>query len=271
MSEHDLVLENELRALAPAIDYPPERDMAAAVMERIEARRAVRPGPTARAARALRNLALSLREPAFAATVVVVLASVILMISPGARVAVADWLGFDDVRVTFEEPPVRPTPQVGNRLQLGAPVTLADARGLVDFEVTVPAELGAPDEVYYDEFVSDGQISLVYRQRDDLPRAPGTNVGVIVTQFEADFLDQEFYQKFPQRTATVQEVEVAGVRGVWIDEPHTIIFRGADGDVDTEDSRLSGPSLIWEKDGLVYRLESALPLDRAVVVAESLR
>lgn len=271
MSERDLALENALRSLAPAIDYPPERDIAAAVRERIEARPALRPGPGGGAARWLRHVAVSLREPAFAATVVVVLGSLILMISPGARIAVADWLGFDDVRVTFDEPPVRPEPPVGNQLRLGDALTLAEARSLVDFEVLVPAELGAPDEVYYNRFVSDGEISLVYRERDDLPEAPGTSVGAIVTQFEADFLDQEFYEKFPQRTATVQEVEVAGVRGVWIDQPHAIIFRGSDGDVDSEDSRLSGPSLIWEKDGIVYRFESRLALNQAIVVAESLR
>ena len=270
MSEHDLVLENELRSLALAIDYPEERDLAGAVRARIEARPAVRPGFATRAAWWLRNVARALREPALAATMVVVVASLFLMVSPSARVAVADWLGFDDVRVTFDEPPVRPEPPVGNQLRLGAEVTLAEARTLVDFEVLVPAELGAPDEIYHSRFVSDGQISLVYRERDDLPMAPGSSVGAIVTQFEADFLDQQFYEKFPPRTATVQEVEVAGVRGVWIDRPHAIIFRGADGNVDAEDSRLSGPSLIWEKDGIVYRLESNLPLDRAVVVAESL-
>ena len=270
MNERDFALESELRSLALAIDYPPERDIAAAVRERIAARPTFRLGPAARAAWGLRRIAASLRQPAFAATMVVVAASLFLMVSPSARVAVADWLGFDDVRVTFDEPPVRPQPPVGDDLRLGAKVTLAQARSLVDFDVLVPAELGAPDEVYYQEFVSDGQISLVYRERDDLPGARGTRVGAIVTQFEADFLDQEFYQKFPPRRAAVQEVEVAGVRGVWIDRPHAIIFRGADGTVDTEDARLSGPSLIWEKDGIVYRLESTLPLNRAVTVAESL-
>src|SRR5918996_6179617 len=268
MNERDFALESELRSLALAIDYPPERDIAAPVRERIAARPTFRPGPAARAAWLLRHIAASLRQPAFAATMVVVAASLFLMVSPSARVAVADWLGFDDVRVTFDEPPVRPQPPVGDDLRLGAKVTLAQARSLVEFDVLVPAELGAPDEVYYDEFVSDGQISLVYRERDDLPQAPGTRVGAIVTQFEADFLDQQFYEKFPQGTANVIEVEVAGVRGVWIDQPHAIIFRGAGGELDSEDSRLSGPSLIWEKDGMVYRLESNFPLERDVAVSE---
>ena len=271
MTERRLDLENELRSLAPAIDYPPERDLAITVRGRIEAGPVLRRGPTARPSRWLGNVALSLRRPAFAATMIVVLASLVLMLSPSARVAVADWLGFDDVRVTFDEPPVRPTPPVGNELRLGDSVTLAQARSLVGFEVPVPSELGAPDEIYYNEFVSDGQISLVYRERDDLPRAPGTRVGAIITQFEANFLDQEFYEKFLPGSATVREVTVSGVRGVWIDQAHAIIFRDAEGRQDVEESRLSGPSLIWEKDGIVYRIESRLPLDRAVTVAESLR
>ena len=271
MSERDVALENVLRSLARQIDYPAERDLVVAVRDRIEAGPAVRRGPAARLAWWLRNAAVALREPAFAATMVVVLVSVALILSPAARVAVADWLGFDDVRVTFDEPPVRPTPAVGDDLRLGDPVSLAEARSRVGFEVMVPSELGAPDEVYFDEFVSDGQISLVYRERDDLPRAPDSLVGAIVTQFEADFLDQEFYEKFLGASATVQEVTVSGVRGVWIDQAHAIIFRDADGRQDVEESRLSGPSLIWEKDGIVYRLESNLPVGRALIVAESLR
>jgi hypothetical protein len=269
--ERDVALKKALRSLAQAIDYPPQSNLASAVRERIEARPSLRRGPLGRASWWLRNVVVSLREPAFAATVIVVLASLFLMISPAARVAVADWLGFDDVRVTFDEPPVSPAPPVGGDLRLGRRITLSEARSLVDFEVVVPDALGAPDEVYYDEFVSDGQISLVYRERDNLPQAPGTSVGAIVTQFEADFLDQQFYQKFPTRSATVLEVSVDDVRAAWIDQPHAIIFRSADGAVDSEDSRLSGPSLIWEKDGIVYRLESRLPLNRAITTAESLR
>jgi hypothetical protein len=271
VTERSLDLENELRSLALAIDYPPERDLAISVRQRIEAGPVPHRRPAARAGRWLGNIAISLRRPAFAATVVVVLASLVLMMSPAARVAVADWLGFDDVRVTFDEPPVRPTPPVGNELRLGDSVTLAEARSLVGFGLLVPSALGAPDEVYYNEFVSDGEISLVYRERDDLPAAPGTRVGAIVTQFEANFLDQEFYEKFLRGSATVQEVTVSGVRGIWIDQAHGLIFRDADGRQDVEESRLSGPSLIWEKAGILYRLESRLPLNRAVTVAESLR
>jgi hypothetical protein len=271
MSERDFVLERELRSLALAIEYPPQRDLTGDVMHRIEAEPMYRRGLAERSAELFRNVVQSLREPAFAATAVVVLASVFLVISPAARDAVADWLGFDDVRVTFGEPPVRPTPPVGGHLDLGDAVTLTEARRLVDFDVLVPSELGAPDEVYYEEFVSAGQISLVYRERDDLPPAPRTRVGAIVTQFEADFLDNDFYEKFVEGPTTVQEVTVSGVRGLWIDRRHAIIYRGADGREGIEESRLSGPSLIWEKDGIVYRLESNLPLDRAVIVAESLR
>ena len=92
-----------------------------------------------------------------------------------------------------------------------------------------------------------------------------------MTQFEANFLDQQFYEKFVRSSTTVQEVLVAGVRGLWINQPHALIFRGADGSIDNEDSRLSGPSLVWEKDGILFRLESSLSLTRAVAAAESLR
>jgi hypothetical protein len=262
-------MENALRSLARAIDYPETPDLAPAVRARIEARpTATRAGLLQRAEMGFRRAALALRQPAFAATAIVVIASVFLMMSPAARIAVADWLGFDDVRVSFDDPPVRP---VGGELRLGRHVTLSEARSAVSFDVLVPEELGAPDEVYYNSFVSEGQVTLVYRARDDLPRARGTRVGAIVTQFEANFLDQQFYEKFVRSSTTVQEVPVAGVRGLWINQPHALIFRGADGSIDNEDSRLSVPSLVWEKDGILFRLESSLSLQRAVAAAESLR
>jgi hypothetical protein len=256
----DRGLESALTALGRAVEYPPEPAVAAAVRARIEAGAPARvPWPE--------RVWLKLRRPAFAAAAAVVIAAGAVLVTPPAREAVADWLGFDDVRVTFDEPPV---PPAGEDLFLGTPVSLSEARSRVDFDVRVPAELGAPDEVYYSPIVSNGQVSLVYRERSALPASVGTDVGALVTQFEASFLRNDFYEKFVRPSTNVVETTVNGVPALWIDQPHSLIYRGADGVVANEDSRLSGPSLVWEEDGMLLRLESRLDLDRAIEVAESL-
>lgn len=51
-----------------------------------------------------------------------------------------------------------------------------------------------------------------------------------------------------------------------------LISRDRQGHIDLKSRGLiEGNVLVWEQDGITYRLESALPLEEAVRVAESLR
>ncbi len=70
----------------------------------------------------------------------------------------------------------------------------------------------------------------------------------------------------------VRAVDVDGARGAWLDgEPHAIIFQDTSGNYREDVPRLAGDTLVWERDGLVLRIEGARDLEDALAIARSLR
>jgi hypothetical protein len=254
-------LEHALHDLGAFIEYPPEPALAPAVRARIEGDAATAPQTIS----PWSALLSALRRPAFAAVAALVAVSVMFIAWPAGRIAVANWLGLQDIRITYEEPPEG----IGNELSLGEQATLFEAQARVDFDILVPADLGTPDSVFLSP-VAGGMVNLVYGTDDDLPAAPGTDVGVIVTQFRSS-LDEEFFFKYVPQSANVEEVPVRAEQGYWIDEPHQLTYVDPGGGFGQVENRLSGPSLVWEETGVVFRVESALSRQDAVAIAESLR
>jgi hypothetical protein len=69
----------------------------------------------------------------------------------------------------------------------------------------------------------------------------------------------------------VRAVEVGGILGLWIDgAPHVITFEDAAGDIHEEETRLAGNVLMWERAGVTHRIETTLPREEALALAESL-
>jgi hypothetical protein len=262
VTEHLLPVTEVERALVDIgrlIDYPPEPALATAVRRRIQ---------SAPRRSAWESFLDSLRRPAFGAVAIVVITCVFLMASESARIAVADWLGFDDVRITFDEPPER---LIGRTLSLGESMSLEEARAEVDFDVLVPKKLGDPDEVYFNPSVSSGMVSLLYAANEELPAAGEEGAGVLITQFEATLRGNDYFTKFAEHDTSVTEVEVRGKRGFWVDMPHVLNFNDAEGVPGAENSRLSGPALLWQEGDLVIRIESALTQAEVIELAESLQ
>jgi Domain of unknown function (DUF4367) len=240
-------IDAALVELRPHIEWPSAPDMASSVAVRLRA--------GARPSSAWARLVGSLRRPAFAPIAAVVIACLFLIASPSARNAVADFLGLRDIRITHEPPPE----PVGGDLSLGDPVSLAEAQQLVDFQLLVPDELGAPDAVYFDEFVAEGMVSLVYGDADD--------IDVLVNQL-APRIDSGFFEKH-LRFESATRVEVQGVEGYWIPGDHVLTYH-SDGVDGVEESRLAQAALIWEKDGVVYRIESDLSMNEVIGIANSM-
>ena len=69
----------------------------------------------------------------------------------------------------------------------------------------------------------------------------------------------------------LEAVSVGGEPGFWISgAPHAFFFVCYDaGECRQERYRLAGNVLIWEQDGVTLRLESALPREEALAIAES--
>jgi hypothetical protein len=269
-------LEAALLDLGRRLAYPPTPQLALAVRRRLaeEATRPRRGWPwLARAGRRGWPWAWVPRPDrclAVALAAVLVLAAAVLAISPGARSAVAGRLGLRGVQIT--EVPAVPSLPRATPLNLGEPLTLDEVRARVAYPVAVPAALGPPDEVYLSNTPVGGQVALVYYPRPDLPQASTTGLGALLTEFTGEVHDLVAFGKGLPPGTRVQEVQINGERGFWIDgDPHTFFYFDARGQVQTESTRLAANVLLWEHGPLTLRLESALPRDAAVSLATSVR
>jgi hypothetical protein len=264
---HQPLLEERLSELGRETAYPPTPDLASSVRRRIEDERLV-PGRGG----LLGGLFGRLRSLAPAS-----LALVALLVLAGTAVAAGLIIG--GLRIIFVEqlpsvPPTvsaRPGDAPGANLGLGTASTIADAERATGFEVLVPRSprLGEPDAVYFSPTVAEGMVSLVYGDRTGMPTS-ADGVAVLVTEFRADF-DDQLVKKVAQSGSTVERVSVSGSPGFWISGgPHVFLYLEPDGDIWEERMRLVGDTLIWERDGLLLRLESGLSREQAIELAESI-
>jgi hypothetical protein len=272
-------LERELRALAADPPFPPTPDLAGAVRARLEAepggprRRALasplrrRPysSPRARLASPPRaRLASPLRWPlaAQAAAALLAVFAALMAASPGVRSAVLEVLGIQGARIERREPSPRAR-AAGDRLQLGHSVTLAQARRLAPFDVVVPSDPGAPDAVRWDRAApGGGQVALLW---DPDRRRP-----LLLTQIAA--LPEPVVGKAAGPRTRIEELTVDGEPGFWLSgPPHEFGFLSPDGMFHTDRLRLVGDTLIWNRDGVLLRLEGAPSKARALQIARSVR
>jgi hypothetical protein len=200
-----------------------------------------------------------------------------LVLFPEARNAIADRLGLQGVLIRWVDEVPTPQPsQVGAPLLLGRPVTLDDAQAAVDFSVRIPtaAGLNAPDEIYLLDQDEGAMVSFVYPAAPGLPASDETGVGALLIQFRGE-ADRDMVEKGLPRDGTqethLEPVSVGGEPGFWISgAPHGffVVCHGA-GECRQEWYRLAGNVLLWEQDGVTLRLESALSLEDALAIAES--
>jgi hypothetical protein len=237
------------------------------------ARRAAEPGvPPAAGARARAGRTFGapsrgrLRVLAFALALVLVPSAAIAAV-PGARHAVLDWLGLEHVRV--ERVPTVPPLPVLDRSELGTRVASVEAAARrAGLAVVVPRAPGVPDAVYV---TADGLVSVGYEPRPGLPPDPQTGFGLLVTELRARGLPEYFAKTAGPRTL-VEPVRVDGARGAFLSgEPHGLLIEQDDGRIRDLPSRLAGNTLVFERGGLVVRLEARFDRRAALALAASLR
>ncbi|MEO5703561.1 MAG: hypothetical protein ABIZ52_03020, partial [Candidatus Limnocylindrales bacterium] len=70
------------------------------------------------------------------------------------------------------------------------------------------------------------------------------------------------------KLASVEPVDVNGAPGAWISgQPHFFWYLAPDGSVIEESRRLVGDTLVWERDGVLYRIEGAMTREYALELA----
>lgn len=190
--------------------------------------------------------------------------------------AVAGGLLVRGVRILIApegtSPPPAPTVSgpPGRLLFLGEESTLDEARREVDFEVLVPAAAGLPEPVaYVDDEPPGGSVSLVYPPGPGLPQTEEAGAGMLVMEFRGR-VESPFLQKLV-RADQVREVEVGETTGYWVEGDHSLVYLDERGESFDERSRLAGNTLLWQRGDVTFRLESALPMEEAIRIAESMR
>jgi hypothetical protein len=229
-------LTAELRALGRQLDVPPARDVTATVRARLTS-------PAPRRRPLLR----------YALVALIVLLSAILAVPP-ARAAVLDFLRIGGVVVRSEPgPPVPPTPSLTAR-----PVAdVAEAERLTGLRVRPPAALGRPDSV----LVIEGRVvSLTWRPTADHPE-------VRLDAFDGRL--EPLFEKFLRFGEGAVEVDVGGVPGWYVPGPHEVVYVDPGGMRRESSARLAGPTLIWVRGAVTYRLEADLPAARLAALAAS--
>jgi hypothetical protein len=244
-------LEDELRALGRTmVVAAPRDDLVEQVLNRL---------PTAPRRRRTPWAWLVARRRRLVAVVIgVVLIG--LGLTPPVRAAVVEWLRIGGVLIRTAPPATGPSPTPQSPPRTGETVTLAEARGLVSFPVGVPAALGTPERIA----VSDDR------------RVVSMDWGSGAGQVHLDQFDGRLSWLFLKRAREPFEVvQLDGHDAVWFATAHEVSYIDRNGQERTEESRIAGPCLIWERPAggalVTVRLEGNLARTEAVMVAESMR
>ena len=253
-------LEATLTDLGERLAYPRPTRLAAAVRARLSEPRPSR----------WWDAVLSPRY-AFAPAMATLL--LILVVTLAATPAAADLFlqlrGIDIFRttVTPSAPAASPAlPFPGER------VSLDEARRRAPFlRAPADARLGAPDTVYIDQTPAGDRVTLVYVNRAAIPVSRDAGVSAVVVAFRAK-IDDSLFAKVVLPGTRIEEVSVNGGRGFWLEgTPHQFFYRDAAGNPWPETLRLAGNTLLWEQDGVTFRLEAQITREDALRIATSFR
>ena len=246
-------IEQALIELANHIDWPEPADQALDLRSRLEASPRMRTGH---------------RWIPVTALILILVAS-LLLFSPTAREAVADLLGVAGIEIRFDPDPAE---VAGREMNLGEPVSLEEAAEAVDFELSVPEDLGPPDAVFLSDRPSSGRISMVWESDETLPASGDTGIGVVYSQFALELAEEADFVKSVMPDTSVRAVEIGRAIGLWIEgAPHVISYEDGAGNRVEEETRLAGNVLMWERDGVTHRLETTVGLVPTLALADSLQ
>ncbi len=248
-----------LAEAAASATWPRTPDLRARVVDRITAGAAVDADAAARA-----------RSRARRATVLraVALAVVLLVLVAGAAVALGYRLpGLD---IVFGEGVT--VPPAGMGLGFGTPIPLADARDVDRPRVLVPAALPEPDTAYRGGSTADPVLTLAWRAANGEPTLTGSEDLALVVMAVPGAAEEAFLSKVLGPETTIEPVSVGGDRGWWISgAPHELLYLGPGGRAEVLRAVVAGDTLVFARDGTLYRLESALGRARTLEIAASMR
>ena len=247
-----------LTAVANRLSYPPTPD----ISRRVGASLRVRHRP--------------LRAWQLALISLVVLTAALLAV-PQVRAFVGQYFRIGVVRILPFGPTAAPTPvsTITPRSPAASPsvtpgslpsplvglegrITLEEAHQRARFPVLLPgypSDLGPPDYAFYQREIP----MLIFAWAD-----PGDPRQLLLSLFEIDSRSPMVSKYEPQ---IIEETSVNGEYALWVEGPYLVELSSQDY---VHRYLVEGGTLVWEGDGVTYRLETRLPIEEAVRVAESL-
>lgn len=196
-----------------------------------------------------------------AAAIVLVVGLAVAVVAP-AREAVARWLGIGSVRIERTDDPA-PTPPTSTSALPPAPMLPDGALDLeavaerLPFPVRLPAAeaAGEPTGAAVDPAVPAGLMAVRY---------PGFTFVAVGSQPGSTPV---LWKTLGPGTES-EPVVIGGDEGLWITgDPHEVAFVDPDGNPQRDRVRGAGDVLVWEADGVTYRIEGAPSLDEALAIA----
>lgn len=247
-----LIEEQQIITVAQGFVYPVTPDVARGVRARLAERARPRRTPSPRLRRVV----------AVAAALLLVLAG--LLAVPQVRAAILEWLQVGAIRIFVVEPtpaPLEPlrTPIATPKLSgLGEQMTWAEVRETVPFPVRLPSRLGPPEAVYLRQAYEPMVVSLVW-----FDAAAPEQIHAMLWQINAANFATKWVYVDQMQELTVNEQPAFGLTG-----PHTLQLL----EETAHPPRLvTNTVLIWQSNGITYRLEGEFTLEEAVQIAESLQ
>jgi hypothetical protein len=128
-----------------------------------------------------------------------------------------------------------------------------------------------PDGVF--ELDDEGRplITLAFRAAPGERSLAGSDFALTIMAVPGT-TEEPLVEKMLGPDTTIEPVTVGGDRGWWIaGAPHEIVIRRPSGNVDILRSALAGDTLVFARDGTLYRIESTLGRDATLALAGSLR
>lgn len=196
------------------------------------------------------------------------IALLLVIAIPQSRETVARWLNFGGIRIEWVE---RRTGShdvpIDSALIVGEPVSASSVVGLL----ALPGQ--EPHAIYRrtDAGMVD-TVSFVYAPDEFFPEIGNSGVGALLMQTDAEV---DFYPFVKHALRTEQGsrfVVVGSVEGYWVATGELVsVPYDPDGTYGLDlVTRPTGNVLIWQVDGITYRLETNLSRQEAVTLAESL-
>ena len=240
-------LESDLRTLSADLRFGEPANLATTVMDRIAAE------PIPAPAGILTRTVYAIRRRWRAAIAAVTGLLLIGIAVPPVRAAVTDWFTFGGV-VVRHSPTPGPSAAPGPPVVSGS-LSLQEARGLIAFDPVVPTALGTPTGV---EVSGDRRIlSFTWEN--------GPNGRVRLDEFNGELSPMFIKSIFQQ----LELVQLSSATGWWIAEPHQVVTVDANGNEHTDEPRIAGQTMLWQKGKVTLRLEGNLTEAQATTIANS--